>query len=83
MGLRAPGYELLVEGSAMRQKRIVIVVAVSLAALALTATGCSTANNAGYGTNNRSGMMNGGVPNTSSGGRMMNRGGSTNTTTAP
>ena len=53
----------------MRQKRTMIVVAVWLAAFVLAATGCSGANTSGSGTNNGSGMM--------------DRGGSTSTTSGP
>ena len=67
----------------MRQKRVMIVVAVWLAAIALGATGCSSTNTSGNGTNYGSGMMNRRAPATNSGGGMMNRGGSTSTTAGP
>jgi hypothetical protein len=66
----------------MRQKRVMIVVAVWLAAIAVAATGCSSPYTSGNGTNNGSRMMNRRIPSTNSGG-MMNRGGSTSTTSGP
>jgi hypothetical protein len=67
----------------MRQKRILIIVAVWLAAIALGATGCSSPNGSGNGTNNGGRMMNRPAPNTNTGPGMMNRGGSTTATYGP